>query len=200
MEQTGFSDDQRRSEIKSNPLAIPGMPITLHDRTFRPFISSKSIAARVREMGMQITRDYEALNPLFVAVLNGSFIFAADLFREIKITAEISFVKLSSYEATHSSGAVTTELSPGKNISGRHVVVIEDIIDTGNTLNSFLPALTRLNPASVKIATLLIKPEALRHDISASYTGFEIPDLFVAGYGLDYNGLGRNLPEIYQVT
>lgn len=171
--------------------------IALHDRFFKPFISGEQISERVTLIGQKITDDYKGLNPLFIAILNGSFIFAADLFREVKTNAEIAFVKLSSYSGMASSGTIITEIGIPKNITGRHIIVVEDIIDTGRTLAAFIPELLKENPASVRLACFLSKPEALQYELKADYTCFEIQNEFVVGYGLDYDGLGRNLPDLY---
>jgi hypoxanthine phosphoribosyltransferase len=171
--------------------------ICIHGKNFRPYISRADIDARVAELGAQISGDYDGLKPLIIAVLNGSFIFAADLFRTLTIEAEISFIKLSSYQGMGSSGTVMTEIGLNAPLSGRHVIILEDIIDTGKTLHGFMPEIARLEPASIKVVTLLSKPDALTHELYADYTGFEIPNDFVVGYGLDYDGLGRNLPELY---
>ncbi len=175
------------------------MEVKIHDKIFRPFISDVAIAARIREMGIRITDDYRAQNPLFLVVLKGSFIFAADLFRHVGTAASVSFIRLNSYNGDTTSGSVKTILGLQESVKGRHVVVIEDIIDTGTTLHHFLPLLHSEEPASLRIATFLVKPDALQYDdVRADYTGFEIPDKFVVGYGLDYDGLGRNLPDLYQ--
>lgn len=173
--------------------------ITVHDKTFVPYITSAVIAEKVKELARSISKDYEGRKPLFIAVLNGSFLFAADLFRNLSIEAEISFIKLASYKGTTSSGHVITAIGLEESIFERDVILLEDIIDTGKTLHDFMPQLLRQNPASVKITALLTKPEALLHPVRADYVGFEIPNKFVVGYGLDYDGLGRNIPEIYQV-
>ena len=171
----------------------------VHDKHFEPYISANKIAIRVAELAAQISTDYEGKKPLFIAVLNGSFMFAADLFRLLNIEAEISFIKLASYKGTSSTGNVVTAIGMEERIAGRHIVIIEDIIDTGKTLHSFLPEIQQRQAASVKIATFLSKPEALTHKVTADYVGFEIPNRFVLGYGLDYDGLGRNIPELYQL-
>lgn len=176
------------------------MRVTVHDKAFELFIKAETIAARVRALGEIISRDYEGKCPLIVAVLNGSFIFASDLFRSLQIDAEISFIKLASYRGTSSSGHVVTAIGLDESLHGRHVILLEDIIDTGKTLHSFLPEIIQRQPASLKIATFLSKPEALEHDIHADYVGFEIPNRFVVGYGLDYDGLGRNLPDLLQLA
>lgn len=173
------------------------MQVTVHDKTFRPYIDKAHIAERVAELGAAISTDYAGRNPLFIAVLNGSFIFAADLFRALTIDAEISFIKLASYKGTSSTGHVVTAIGMEEKLAGRHIILLEDIIDTGKTLHSFLPEIEQRQPASLKIATFLTKPEALQHDVKADYVGFEIPNRFVVGYGLDYDGLGRNLDALY---
>ena len=174
--------------------------VHIHDKVFRPFIDSEAIQRRVEELALLIDSDYRDLKPLFIAVLNGSFIFAADLFRHLKIEAEISFIKLASYKDTTSTGNVVTAIGMDEVVTGRHVILLEDIVDTGRTLHSFLPELLNRQPASLKIAALLCKPDALQFDIETHYCGFEIPDKFVVGYGLDYNGLGRNLEELYELA
>ena len=176
------------------------MLVSVHDKQFEPYISKEQIQARVEELGAEISKDYAGEKPLIIAILNGSFIFAADLFRSLTIEAEISFIKLASYKGTTSTGNVVTAIGMEEKLSGRHVIILEDIIDTGKTLHSFLPEITQRSPASVKIATFLSKPEALVYDVHADYVGFEIPDNFVVGYGLDYDGLGRNLPELYTLV
>lgn len=171
--------------------------IRVHDKDFEVFISKETIQERIAELATQISKDYAGLDPLFIGILNGSFIFASDLFRALSIDAEISFIKLASYKGTSSSGNIITAIGLDENIYQRHVIIVEDIIDTGKTLSSFLPELLQRNPASVKIAAFLSKPEARQYEIQASYIGFEIPDKFVVGYGLDYDRLGRNLADLY---
>ncbi len=174
---------------------------TIHDKDFKPFISAAQIQKRVAEIAAQISTDYKGKKPIFIAILNGSFIFAADLFRKISLEAEISFIKLVSYKGTTSTGSVVTAIGLEEKLQGRHVIILEDIIDTGKTLHSFLPEIHARQPASLKIASFLTKPDALQHaDIKADYYGFEIPNKFVVGYGLDYDGLGRNLPELFQLV
>lgn len=171
--------------------------VTLHDKRFRPYIHRAQIQQRIAEIAAEIDKDYNGLDPLFIGILNGSFIFAADLFRAISIKAEISFIKLASYQGTSSTGNVITAIGLEDNLQDRHIIILEDIVDTGKTLFSFLPVIERQRPASVRIATLLSKPDARQHDVPLAYTGFEIPDKFIVGYGLDYDKLGRNLPELY---
>ncbi len=171
--------------------------ISLFGKTFVPFIEHEKIAARIKELGAQLNKDYAGEEPLLIAVLNGSFIFAADLFRTLEINASISFVKLASYKGTTSTGNVITAIGLEENLKDRHVILVEDIIDTGKTLSAFLPEIKQRGPASVKIATFLTKPDALKYDVKADYTAFEIENKFVLGYGLDYDGFGRNLPDLY---
>lgn len=171
--------------------------VHIHDKTFHVYISKEQISERIAELAKQIDQDYKGLNPLFIGILNGSFIFAADLFRALTIDAEISFIKLASYKGTSSTGNVVTAIGMEDNLHDRHVIIIEDIIDTGKTLHAFMPELVNRHPASLKIATFLTKPEALKHPVKADYTGFEIPNKFVIGYGLDYDKAGRNLPALY---
>ena len=169
------------------------------DKTFVPFLSEIIIQEKIKELATTINTDYEGKKPLFVAILNGSFMFAADLFKSVTIDAEICFIKLASYKGTQSTGYVITAIGLDSNINDRHIIVVEDIIDTGKTLHTFLPQLTNQQPASLKIATLLHKPEATQFDIQIDYCCFSIPNKFVLGYGLDYDGFGRNTREIYQL-
>ena len=169
------------------------------DKSFKPYLTSADLDAAIQKMADQINNDYQDKNPLFIAILNGSFIFAADLFKKITIPAEISFIKLASYKGTKSTGNVVTAIGLETDLYDRHVVVLEDIIDTGKTLAEFLPQLIHQQPKSLKVCTLLHKKEATKYQINIDYLGFEIPDLFVVGYGLDYNGFGRNLDQIMQI-
>jgi hypoxanthine phosphoribosyltransferase len=169
------------------------------DKSFKPYLTSTDLDAAIQKMADQLNNDYVDKNPLFIAILNGSFIFAADLFKKITIPAEISFIKLASYKGTKSTGNVVTAIGLETDLYDRHVVVLEDIIDTGKTLSEFLPQLSHQQPKSLKVCTLLHKKEATKHPINIDYLGFEIPDLFVVGYGLDYNGFGRNLDQIMQI-
>jgi len=171
--------------------------IQVHDKRFRPFLVKETIQQRVNAIAAQIDEDYRGLDPLFIGILNGSFIFAADLFRALTIPAEISFVKLASYKGTTSTGNVITAVGLDENLTGRHIVIVEDIIDTGRTLAAFLPEIWQRQPASIQIATFLRKPEALLHDVAPAYVCFDIENKFVVGYGLDYDGLGRQLPDLY---
>lgn len=174
--------------------------IKLHDKTFETFLPEDEIQAKIKSLADRINADYADKHPLFIAILNGSFMFAADLFKHLTIPAEISFIKLASYKGMKSSGQVVTAIGLDVELHNRHVVVIEDIVDTGKTLNDFLPKLQHQGPASLSIASLLHKPDATQFPLEIAYTGFSIPDKFVVGYGLDYDGLGRNLKEIYQLV
>lgn len=173
--------------------------ITVKDKVFEPYLTAPEIASSVQRLAKDIAADYQGKKPLFIAILNGSFMFAADLFKSISIEAEICFIKLASYKGTKSSGQVITAIGLDTDIHDRHVIIIEDIVDTGRTLHEFLPQLQHQQPASLELAVLLHKPEATRFPIPIKYLGFSIPDKFVVGYGLDYDGLGRNLGEIYRL-
>ncbi len=171
--------------------------IEAHDLKFKPFIEAHAIAKTVKQMGKNLKAAYHDKKPLFICVLNGAFVFAADLLRACDFPCEVAFVRLSSYQGSSSTGKVTTIFGLDVPVKGRHVVVVEDIVDSGLTLKHFLREMAALEPASLKLAVLLIKPEALQVDIRPEYCGFEIPNEFVVGYGLDYDGLCRNLPAIY---
>lgn len=177
------------------------MPDTIHvhDKYFTPFISAQEIAEKVKELATKLNDDYAGKKPLFISILNGSFMFSADLFKYLTIEAEICFIKLASYKGTKSSGQVVTAIGLDTDITGRHVIILEDIIDTGKTINQFLPQVFNQQPASVKIAILLHKPEATIYPVTIHYKCFTIPNKFVLGYGLDYDGLGRNLDKLYQL-
>jgi len=174
--------------------------IRVHDKEFEPYLSAEQIAGRIQDMAKKIDKDYTGKKPLFIAILNGSFIFAADLFKALSIEAEICFIKLASYKGTKSSGQVITAIGMDIDLIDRHVIILEDIVDTGKTLSAFLPQLHHQQPASLKIAALLHKPDATVYPIPIDYLGFSIPNKFVVGYGLDYDGLGRNIREIYQLV
>ena len=174
--------------------------IQVIDKKFKPYIKSDEISKRIKELAVTINKDYEGKKPIFIAILNGSFMFASDLFKEISIEAEICFIKLASYKGIKSSGQVITAIGLDVDLVGREIIVIEDIVDTGNTLSKFLPQIHHHQPASLKIAALLHKPDAMVHPITIDYLGFSVPNKFLLGYGLDYDGLGRNIKEIYQLV
>jgi len=171
--------------------------VTIYGLKFMPLISSRKIQNAVSKLAKKIERDFKNQNPLFLAVLNGSFLFAADLLKKIKIECEISFIKVTSYSGTASTGKVNTLIGVNENLHQRPVIILEDIVDSGNTLESVLAEIKKHNPSEICIATLLFKPEAYRKKIRLDYVGLEVPNKFLVGYGLDYNGLGRNLEDIY---
>lgn len=174
--------------------------IQVKDKNFIPYLTALQIDEQIKRLGNEINKDYVGKNPLFIAILNGSFMFASDLFKELTVDPEICFIKLASYKGTISTGHVITSIGLDEKLKGRHVVILEDIVDTGKTLNEFLPQLRDQQPASLKIVALLHKPSALKYSITIDYLGFNVPDKFLLGYGLDYDGLARNLKEIYQLT
>lgn len=169
------------------------------DKTFVPYLDASAIEKEVSRMASEISLDYQDKNPLFIAILNGAFMFASDLFKKITIPAEISFIKLASYKGTKSTGNVITAIGLEADVYGRDVIIVEDIVDTGKTLSVYLPQLMHQQPASLKICSLLHKKDATTHPLNIDYLGFEIPNLFVVGYGLDYNGFGRNINQIMQL-
>jgi hypoxanthine phosphoribosyltransferase len=174
--------------------------IKVHDKTFETFLSDQAIQQRVGELAAAINKEYAGKKPLFIAILNGSFMFAADLFKQLTIEAELCFIKLASYKGMKSSGKVVTSIGLEEDIFGKDVIIVEDIVDTGKTLHRFLPKLVHQQPRSLRIATLLHKAEATEYPLVLDYVGFIIPNKFVVGYGLDFDGLGRNLREIYQLV
>lgn len=170
--------------------------LTIKDKTFVPFISADAVQQRVGEVADQINADYADRQPLIVVVLNGAFLFAADLMKHLTIACEITFIRVASYVATESTGELKQILGLTEPVAGRDLIVVEDIVDTGLTIRDVCGQLRAGGPASVAIATLLFKPAALIHPIDLRYVGFEIENRFVLGYGLDYDGLGRNTPDI----
>ncbi len=174
--------------------------IRVHDKLFEPYLTEEEIQTRVRFLAEQLNTDYKDKKPLFIAILNGSFIFASDLFKKLTIEAEICFIKLASYKGSKSTGHVVTAIGLDTEVFGREVVIIEDIVDTGKTLTEFLPQLEHQQPSSLKIVALLHKAEATIFPVPIDYLGFTIPDKFVVGYGLDYDGVGRNIPEIFKLV
>ncbi len=171
--------------------------VTYCGLTFEPYISREKIDARIAELGRTISADCQGQYPLLICVLNGAFPFASDLFRNISIDAEIAFIRLKSYEGTTTTGLPKEVLGLTDNIKDRTVIVVEDIIDTGHTMHNLLKTLRKKEPAQIKIATLLFKPESLVRDIKPDYVGFEIPNKFIIGFGLDIDGHARNLNDIY---
>ena len=174
--------------------------IKVKDLDFTVSIPREEIQKRVAELARQISKDMEGKNPLFIAVLNGSFVFAADLIRGVDTPCEITFIRLASYVGTESSGNVQELMGLKEDISGRSVVVIEDIIDSGLTMKGLIDSLKKQNPAEIRIASLLVKPGNMKVELDIPYCCFRIPNDFIEGYGLDYDGFGRNLADIYTVV
>lgn len=174
--------------------------VQILDKKFKTSIPASEIKERVKAVSERINNDLKDKNPLFLAVLNGSFIFAADLMREITIPCEISFVKLASYQGTTSTGKITEVIGINEELSGRCIVIVEDIVDTGLTMKRMLETLGTRSPAEIHICTLLVKPDKLQVDLDIEYAAMKIPNDFIVGYGLDYNQQGRNLPDIYTVV
>ena len=174
--------------------------IQVHDKVFAPSIPAADIMQQVRKVAQQINRDFEGQTPLFLVVLNGAFIFAADLMREVTVPAEVSFVKLASYEGTSSTGTVREVIGLNTDITGRPVIIVEDKVESGITMAHMIETLKKQNPLSIDICTLLLKPEKLEVKLDIRYVAMEIPNDFILGYGLDYDGLGRGLKDIYTIV
>ena len=174
--------------------------VKIKDKSFRVSIPEAEIKQRVKALAEQMSKDLEGKNPIFLGVLNGSFIFAADLMREMTIPCEISFVKLASYQGTTSTGKVQEVLGINEHLSGRTVVIVEDIVESGQTMKQMIESLGTRNPESVRICTLFFKPEKLKEELNLDYVAFSIPDDFIVGYGLDYDGLGRELKDVYTIV
>lgn len=174
--------------------------LKIKDKTFRPSIPEAVILERVKEVAGRINRDMDGKNPLLLAVLNGSFIFAADLMRYITIPCEISFVKLASYQGTTSTGKITEVIGINEDLTNRTVIIVEDIVESGLTMKRMIETLGTRNPASIHICTLLLKPERLAVPLDIDYVAMEIPNDFILGYGLDYDQQGRNLRDIYTLV
>lgn len=173
--------------------------VVAHDLKFELFISAEQIQERIRQMGVVLSRQYQEQTPLFLAILNGSFIFAADLIRACDMDCEISFIKVASYDGLKSSGQTRTLIGLEADIKDRSVLIIEDIVDSGRTLSQLIPKLQAQKPRSLEVVSLFQKPDALIQKLEVHHLGFSIPDKFIIGYGLDYNGLGRNLADVYQL-
>lgn len=174
--------------------------VTIKDKTFEVSMSEEQIKQRIREVAQQISHDMEGRNPLFLAVLNGAFIFAADLIREMTIPCEISFVKLASYQGTTSTGKIKEVFGINEDLTGRTVIILEDIVETGLTIKQMIESLGTRNPASVHVCTLFFKPERLQEDLQLDYVAFSIPNDFILGYGLDYDQQGRGLKDLYTLV
>lgn len=173
--------------------------IQVLDKTFAVSISAEELEKEVKRVASEINRDYAGSQPIFLSVLNGSFIFAADLMREVELPCEISFVKLASYQGTNTTGNIREVIGLNIDITGRPVIIVEDIVDTGLTMAHMLETLKRQNPSSIDICTLLLKPTKLQVKLDVRYCCKQIPDDFVVGYGLDYNGFGRNTKDVYTI-
>ncbi len=173
--------------------------IQLHDKQFVPFITAGEIQDAIAKMATQAMDDLKDEVPVFIGVLNGAFMVVSDFMKHYKAPCEVSFVKLSSYEGTQTTNSVKELIGLTQDLAGRTVVVIEDIVDTGNTIEELVRMFEGKNVKQLKFATLFLKPEAYTKDIPLDYVGFEIPNKFIVGFGLDYDGLGRNIPEIYQL-
>lgn len=176
------------------------MKIKLKDKEFDIYLTAEEISQRNFQLGQAIAKDFAGEELLVIGILNGSFVFMADLCRSIDLPLSTSFIKVSSYSGTESTGTVRSILGMEEKIEGRNVLVVEDIVDTGISMDYLIKALSELNPARISIVTLLHKPDAFQFNYRLDYVGFEIPNKFVVGYGLDYDGLGRNLPDIYQLS
>jgi hypoxanthine phosphoribosyltransferase len=173
--------------------------IKVIDKEFEIFIPFKEIDAAIQGVADRINKDYKNKKPLFVVILNGAFMFAADLFKKLTIECEVSFVKLSSYQGTKTTEKVKKIIGLNESIQGRQIIIVEDIIDTGITMEHLLKELEAMKPHDIRLATLLFKPEAFRKDFKIHYIGMDIPNDFILGYGLDYDGFARNLPDIYKL-
>ena len=169
------------------------------DKEFKISITSAEIRTRVQELAKQISSDMGSSDPLFLGILNGSFMFACDLFKELTVDAQITFIKVTSYEGAASSGRVKELIGLNQDIGGRNIIILEDIVDTGTTIDTIINQISSFKPASIRIATLLYKPSVSKTRIKIDYTGFIVNDDFVIGYGLDYNGYGRKYADIYSL-
>ena len=174
--------------------------VKIKDKTFKTSIPEAEILKKVQVVADRLNKDYEGKTPVFLAVLNGAFIFAADLMRMITVPSEISFVKYASFEGTSSTGSLKTLMGLNQDLAGRHVVIVEDIVDSGFTMSHMIEDLKKMNPASVEVCSLLVKPGNLKVDLDINYAVMEIPNDFIVGYGLDYDQEGRNLRDIYTIV
>jgi len=174
--------------------------VHVRELLFEKFISREEIDGAVQKVADGINRDFEGKNPLLLAILNGAFIFASDLIRKITIPCEISFVKFASYSGTITTAKVKELIGVDEDLKDRYVIIVEDIVDTGITIDKLLHDVNGKNPAGVKVACFCFKPEAFKKHFAIDYVGMEIPNDFIVGYGLDYNGYGRNLPDIYKIV
>jgi hypoxanthine phosphoribosyltransferase len=174
--------------------------IKIKDLEFIPYVTHSDILERIRELAININDDYQNKNPLFIAVLNGSFMFASDLMKRIDVRSELTFIKVTSYEGIESTGSIKEMIGIGQSITDRHIVIIEDIVDTGHTITHLLNEMNKMDPSSIEVVTLFSKPESHETKLYIKYTGFDIPNKFIVGYGLDYDGYGRNYQDVYQLV
>jgi len=171
--------------------------VKIKDKQFELYLSQNVIESRINEIARQINEDYKNKKPVFISILNGSFFFTADLIKQITLDCEVSFVKLASYKGLHSNGKVKIMVGLMKSLKNRDVIIIEDIIDSGRTMKEMLQLLEGQKPSSIRVITLLIKRSCMVEPVEPNYIGFEVDDRFLVGYGLDYDELGRNLPDLY---
>ena len=174
--------------------------VQVHDRYFEPFIAEEAIQKEVGRIAMEMNRDLAGKDPIFLGILNGAFMFASDLYKQLNFPCQITFLKLASYSGTKSTGSVKQLIGINRELKDRVVVVLEDIVDTGVTLETIIRQLSGYEPAEIQVATFLHKPEATVKEVKLDYVGMEIPNNFILGYGLDYDGYGRNFKEIYQLV
>lgn len=174
--------------------------VTIKDLDFSLYLSAREIQNKIRIMATKIASEYEGKNPLLLVVLNGAFIFGADLIRNMDIACTVQFIRLKSYDQLKSTEQLQISGMDKVDVKDRHVIIVEDIIDSGFTMHTFVPLLEEMNPSSIAIASLLMKDDEIKYNVNVKYTGFHIPEKFVVGYGLDYDGQGRNLPHIYQLV
>lgn len=174
-----------------------GKTVIIHDKQFKKYISSAKIRKAIDGIAKNINKDYKDKRPVFVSVLNGSFMFTSDLMKKIKVECEVTFIKVASYSGVKSTGKIHELIGLNENLRGRSVVILEDIVDSGNTISKVLEELTKQGPKSIEVVALFFKPDAFRGNHKPDYIGLEVPNDFIIGYGLDYNGLGRNLSDIY---
>ena len=191
---------KNRNFANRNKNTIAMKRVTVLDKTFEVSIPEAEIKERVKAVAQQLSHDMEGKNPLFLAVLNGAFMFAADLMREMTIPCEISFVKLASYQGTMSTGKIKEVLGINEDLTGRTVIILEDIVETGLTIRQMIESLGTRNPASIHVCTLLFKPDRLKENVPIEYVAFRIPNEFVLGYGLDYDQQARGLRDIYTLV
>ena len=174
--------------------------IQVKDRVFAPFIREEELQKEIKRVAQEINHDYEGKEPLFLCILNGAFMFAADLLKNVSVPCNVSFIKVASYLGTDSTGKVKELMGLQESVEGRHVIIVEDIVDTGYTMRDILDSLAEKKAASVEVCALLCKPDKLKVDLNLKYLALNIPNGFIVGYGLDYDGYGRNSRDIYQIV